>query len=114
MSTYTSHMTLKQKISFYWWHYKTRYNPKNIYYRFLDWHHIHFQEHRIENIPEYGDIYSMEEFKANCDCGGFINDDGFAHPIINDMMDGDIIIMPSQIKKGKYINKYESVVWFNR
>lgn len=109
-----SNIPFKQRISVHWWHYKQWFKPVNIYHRVLHWYHVRFEEHTMEPIPKYGDVYSMEDFKENCDCGGFINYDGFAHPIVNSMMDEDVMIKPSQVKKGKYVKKYESVVWFNR
>lgn len=114
MRTFPKDWSLRRKIKFHWWIYSSYFKPTNLWYRFLQWFHIHFEEHTMESIPDYGDVYSMERFKEHCDCGAFINYDGFAHPILNGMMDGDVEIKPSQIRKGKYVKKYESVVWFNR
>lgn len=67
----------------------------------------------IEDIPNYGDVMSMEDFIKNCECGGFIDYDGFAHPILNDKMIGGIIIRPSRIKEWPCL-KFKKVIWFNR
>ena len=67
----------------------------------------------IEDIPDYGDVMSMEDFIKNCECSGFIDYDGFAHPIVNDKMIGGITIRPSRIKEWPSL-EFKKVIWFNR
>ena len=72
----------------------------------------------IEDIdPNEGDIFSIEDFVEACNDRLFIDDDGFAHPVI--IVDGiskkirNLAISPSEILVGKY-REFEKVIWYNR
>lgn len=66
----------------------------------------------LVEIPDFGDIMPMEEFIDSCGTL-FIDDDGFANPIIGDKMDEDVWIYPSDILQNKH-RQYEKIIWFNR
>lgn len=64
-------------------------------------------------IPEYGDVYTIDEFIDMCECGGFIDYDGHG----NYCKDGkctDIIIKPSDVAQGMVRSEFDSVCWYNR
>lgn len=64
-------------------------------------------------IPEYGDHMTMEEFLDSVKCGGFIDYDGHGKYATDKIMT-DIIVRPSDYKKGLIKKEYTHVVWFNR
>lgn len=70
-------------------------------------------EPEFSEIPDYGDKMSLKDFIENCNSGGFINYDGFGQYATNDKIT-DIIILPSDVKKGTIRKDFDFVVWFNR
>lgn len=74
----------------------------------------------MKKIPEdhYGDLMTLEEFVGCCECGGFINYDGFGVFATEDEM-SDIQVVPTDItvekihENGKF-SKFTHVVWYNR
>lgn len=65
-----------------------------------------------EDLPDYGDLMTVDEFKDNCKCGGFIDYDGFGHPVLQNKMMDDVEIKPSRLD---LIPTYAThIIWFNR
>lgn len=58
------------------------------------------------------DVYTVEEFKAHCKSGSFVDYDGYGHPVKDGLEDNSIYIKPSNVatipKDATHIN------WFNR
>lgn len=71
------------------------------------------KEPEFEEIPKYGDVFSLEHFIDNCNCGGFIDYDGFGQYARDGKM-SNIEIRPSDIKNGAIRKDFDSVVWFNK
>ncbi len=82
----------------------------------------------FEPRPDYGTLYTLEEFIGMVTEGGFIDYDGFGYFAIDDQM-SNRIIFPSDIKTYKLTSdyfefyygeftgkniKFTHVVWFNR
>lgn len=65
-----------------------------------------------EQDKENGDLMPLQEFLANCECGGFIDYDGFGHPIAGEMLDEDFQVTPSERKLIPAGTTH--VLWFNR
>ena len=67
-------------------------------------------------IPEYGDLMTIQEFRANVECGGFIDDDGSGHYALTDKMADnasvhcDVDFIDEVITEGVFTH----VVWFNK
>ena len=79
---------------------------------------LNFRRKQLEE-PEYseikiGDHMTMEEFKSHCDCGGFIDYDGYGYYATKDKMIINKVIYPSHFKKNLILEGYDYVVWFNR
>lgn len=70
-------------------------------------------DYTLEPYPKYGDYFTMEEFKGNCECGGFIDYDGYGNLCIGDMMT-DIEIWPSIIMGGADVSRFDGIVWYNK
>lgn len=68
-----------------------------------------------EDIPEYGDHMTMEDFKGYCDGGGFIDYDGSGNYASETHM-SNISISPSDFKINNiHKNKdFTHIVWFNK
>lgn len=67
----------------------------------------------LEAIPSYGDLMTLEDFKDNCNSGGFIDYDGYGHYATATQM-SNLIVRPSDVKKKKLREDFTHVVWFNR
>jgi hypothetical protein len=68
---------------------------------------------KIEEIPTYGDVMSLNKFIRYCKLGGFIDYDGYGNYCTEDKMT-DIVILPSDIKAGLYRKDFKKIIWFNR
>lgn len=67
----------------------------------------------MELIPDYGDIFTMQEFIEDCENGCLIDYDGIGFYSFEDMIT-DHQIRPSDVMEGKHDTRYTHVVWFNR
>lgn len=66
-----------------------------------------------EDIPDYGDHMTIEDFIECAKSGGFIDYDGSGNYATKDKMT-DIEIYPSDITAGVYRKDFTHVVWFNK
>jgi len=79
----------------------------------------HEQEVTWEEIPDYGDLMTLDHFIQMVKCGGFINYDGMGNLATKDKM-SCLEIRPSMIKRdiiyqdSRLTSIYTHVVWFNR
>lgn len=60
-----------------------------------------------------GDRMTIEEFKENVECGGFIDYDGFGTYIMDEKM-SNIDISPSDVKAGMIRKEFKEIIWFNK
>jgi hypothetical protein len=58
------------------------------------------------------DVYTIEEFKATCACHGFIDDDGYGHPVKNGLADESLVVRPSRLDR--IPESATHIVWYNR
>lgn len=70
-------------------------------------------DYKLEPYDNIGDYFSMEEFKMNCECGGFIDYDGSGVLCIGDKQT-NIAIFPSAIMAGAAVSKFDGVMWYNK
>lgn len=71
------------------------------------------EPYNLSDIPNYGDIMSLEHFIDCVKSGGFIDYDGFGRYIDNDRMTS-IEIYPSDIKHDSIRKGFDNIIWFNR
>ncbi len=64
-------------------------------------------------LPDYGDIMSLEDFIETVNDGGFIDYDGFGK-YVKDGKKSDIDIYPSDVKRNKVRKDFDTIIWFNR
>ena len=67
----------------------------------------------LSDLSDYGDVMSLEDFKANVECGGFIDYDGFGH-YVKDGKESNIDIYPSDVRHGSIRDDFDTIIWFNR
>lgn len=68
---------------------------------------------KMEPIPEYGYLMTMEEFIETVKCGFFIDYDGYGcYSDGKEISQGSVC--PSDVAKGTVDMKWSHVVWFNR
>jgi hypothetical protein len=64
------------------------------------------------DLPPYGDLMSVDEFSASCDCGGFIDYDGYGYAVRDQKMDNRHQIYPSMVKM--IPSDATHILWFNK
>ena len=65
------------------------------------------------DIPEYGDVMSLQDFVDAVKDGGFIDYDGSGEYVKDGKMSG-IAIHPSDVQYGAVRDDFDTIVWFNR
>ena len=71
------------------------------------------QPPEYSELPDYGEVMSLDEFISNCNDGGFIDYDGSGN-YVKDGKKSNITIYHSDVKNGNIRNDFDSVIWFNR
>lgn len=66
-----------------------------------------------DDVPDFGDVMSLEHFISCCKLGGFIDYDGDGEYIKDGKLSG-ITIRPSDIKHNAVRKEFNQIVWFNR
>jgi hypothetical protein len=70
----------------------------------------------FEDIPDYGDLMTMEEWISCVRCGCFIDYDGTGYLALENKMSREEI-QPSEVSKRGFVEKtknYTHVIWFNK
>lgn len=83
------------------------------HYRYFKRVYKLYEEYELREIPDYGDHMTIEYFKECCDCGGFIDSDGFG-VYATETQVSSIDVNPSDIETGLYRKDFTHVVWFNK
>jgi len=71
------------------------------------------KSYELEDLDDIGTLFTMEDFIDNCNCGGFIDYDGFGY-YATENQQSNICIYPSDIKSGLYRKDFTHVKWYNR
>jgi len=71
------------------------------------------KSYKLSELPDYGDVMSIEHFVECVKCGGFIDYDGFGH-YVKDGQETDIEIYPSDVKHNMVRKDFDTIVWYNR
>lgn len=71
------------------------------------------KEPTYSELPEYGDVMSLEQFIGYVESGGFIDYDGFGR-YVKDDKESDINIYPSDVKNGSIRKDFDTIIWYNR
>jgi len=58
------------------------------------------------------DVYTVAEFREACDCGTFMDYDGFGYPVKDHMINTSITVIPSKVSK--IPEDATHVVWYNK
>lgn len=73
---------------------------------------IEFGETNLYGCGDGPDVYTVAEFRECCDCGAFIDYDGFGQPIKNNMINTAITVIPSKVNE--IPEDATHIVWYNR
>lgn len=68
-------------------------------------------EKYTQDIPDYGDVMTVEHFRQACKAGAFIDYDGVGHPAKDGRM-GHSEVRPSRL--AEIPPDATHIVWFNR
>lgn len=60
-----------------------------------------------------GELYPINEWLDMVECGGFVDDDGFGNPVLNEHSDEDIFVYPSD-ELSEVPRDATHVMWYNR
>jgi len=101
-----------------------KFPPYSVFKEYLEPYAIEAKKYRVMMIPikpytlspldSIGDYMTLEQFKGNCECGGFIDYDGFGYLCIGEQQT-NIEIYPSDIMKANAdVSKFNGVMWYNR
>lgn len=71
------------------------------------------KEPQLSKLSPYGSKMSLASFIAECECGGFIDSDGFGR-YVKDGQETDIEIYPSDVKNGNLRKDMDYIIWFNK
>jgi hypothetical protein len=66
-----------------------------------------------EDVEEDDDVMSLEEFIRCCECGGFIDYDGFGR-YVKDGKTYNVEIYPSDVFHKSLRTDFDTIVWYNR
>ena len=61
---------------------------------------------------EHGDLFTLSDWLAMCDAGGFIDYDGYGYPVFGDKVDEDFQVWPSE--RANIPDQVTHILWFNR
>jgi hypothetical protein len=67
-------------------------------------------------LPDYGDLYTVDEFISHCNEGWFTNYDGHGRwsDGVYEYGNWDDFVKPSDILGGKIRPEFTHIVWYNR
>jgi len=66
-----------------------------------------------DSLHKHDDIMTVQDFIENCNCGGFIDYDGFGR-YVKDGLESDIQVHPSDVEHGMLRDDFDHIVWYNR
>jgi len=71
------------------------------------------RDYELSNHSTFGDLFTMEEFRENVECGGFIDSDGSGR-YATENEESDIYIYPSDLEGNRVRDDFTHVMWFNK
>jgi hypothetical protein len=69
--------------------------------------------YKLEEMPTYGTVMSLDDFIINVNMGNFIDYDGSGNYVKDGQMT-DIGIYPSDVKYKAIRKEFDTIIWFNR
>ena len=96
-----------------WFEYKTYLKEEDDELEFLSREKRMIMPYRLQEIPNHGDIMTLEEFIKCVKSGGFIDYDGSGNYLEFNKMT-NIDIYPSDVEFDKVRREFNRIIWFNR
>jgi hypothetical protein len=69
--------------------------------------------YELAELPDYGDVMSLEDFIGCVNVGGFIDYDGWGY-YVKDNQASNVKILPSDVNHNSIRKDFDTIVWFNR
>ena len=69
--------------------------------------------YELNELPNFGDVMSLEEFIECVKDGGFIDYDGYGS-YVKDGKETNITILPSDVKYNNIRKEFNTIIWYNR
>lgn len=69
--------------------------------------------YELDDMPDYGDVMSLNDFIETVRDGGFIDYDGSGNYVKDGKM-SNIDIYPSDVEYGAIRKDFDTIIWFNR
>ena len=60
------------------------------------------------------DLIPIDQFKNMCDCGAFIDYDGYGYYSDGELVDYSFTLRPSHVRKNGLDQKFTHILWLNR
>jgi hypothetical protein len=96
-----------------WFEYKKYLKEEEDELEFLSREKRMIMPYTLQEIPNYGDIMTLEEFIKCVKSGGFIDYDGSGNYLEFNKMT-NIDIYPSDVEFNKIRTQFDRIIWFNR
>ena len=71
------------------------------------------KSYKLNELPDFGNVMSLDDFIAHVECGGFIDSDGFGY-YVKDGKESDIEIYPSDVLHKMLRADFDTIIWFNK
>jgi len=68
---------------------------------------------KLENIPDFGDHMTIDEWSDCCKSGFFINSDGIAY-YATDTKESNIRVHPEEVVNGSLDTRWTHIMWYNK
>ncbi|MFA5366331.1 MAG: hypothetical protein WC333_00210 [Dehalococcoidia bacterium] len=69
--------------------------------------------YELSELPDFGDVMSLDHFIECVNDGGFIDYDGYGH-YVKDGKETNIEIYPSDVKYASIRLEFDTIIWYNR
>lgn len=73
----------------------------------------YYKDFKLEKQDDIGNLMTLEDFVEACDCGGFIDYDGYGYYATADKQ-SDVVISPSDVSLELVREDFTHVKWYNR
>lgn len=67
----------------------------------------------LTDLPDFGDLMTIEEFKGHVESGMFIDYDGTGY-YATSTQESDLYARPSDIRAGIIDNRFTHIAWYNK
>jgi hypothetical protein len=96
-----------------WEEYSNYMSPEWTSLAILDREKRMIMPYKLSELPDYGDVMSLDEFIVCVNGGDFIDYDGFGY-YVEHGKETNIMIVPSDVKHNSIRREFHTIIWYNR